>query len=304
MNRLEFHISYSCLNNCLFCSEQDQLEKFEGQFVAKKIIERKLEKFSQRGINHITFTGGEPTLHPNLIEILRFAKELDYRTYISSNGGLFTLKRFCRKALPYINEICFSIHGHNAKLHNFHTCNKKSFSRLLRALKNIEESPEDISGFGNVVMSRYNFDFLYEIIDFISRYKKIRQILISNFAPEGNGLHNFRDLVVSLSRIKEKIGEIVQLAQDRSLVVRFFGLPLCILNNYEDFSNDLHWSPRTTFEQWEINKHVFLKKTLSYKPVRERIKASKCKECFKKDICAGVFKRYYQEFGDLELKPF
>jgi len=304
MERLEFHISYKCTNNCRFCSEQDQLDKFAGQFVFKESICQKLRYFSQEGFNHITFTGGEPTFHPHFIEILQFAKKAGYKTYVTTNGGLFSLKRFTRKALPYLDEICFSLHGHNAKLHNFHTRNKESFVRLIRALKNIEEEDADSFGFVNMVITRYNFDFVHNAIDFISRYKKIRQILISNFAPEGNGLHNFRELVVPLNRIKKRVGDIVSLAQNRSMAVKFFGVPLCLLNGYQDYSNDAYWSPRATIERWKVNKRIFLKKTLSYKPVRGRIKTLKCRQCLKRDICGGVFRRYNQEFGDHELTPF
>jgi len=206
--------------------------------------------------------------------------------------------------LPYLDEVCFSLHGHTAKLHNFHTRNKKSFSKLAKALANIEEAKENTFGFANIVITKYNFDFLIEIIDFISRYKKIKQVLVSNFAPEGNGLSNFNELVVPLFRIKEKVGAIVDKAESQSIVARFFGVPLCALNGYWNYSNDAYWSSRTTIEQWKTNKKIFLKKTLSYKPVRGRVKTLKCRQCLKKDICGGLFKKYYHEFGDYELMPF
>lgn len=303
IRRLEFHISYSCFNNCIFCSERDRLNKFKEQFVKKESIIKILKWFSSRGFNHITFTGGEPTLHPNFTELVQLAKQLNYKTYVSTNGGLFSLKRFCQKTLPYLDEICFSLHGHNAKLHNFHTRNKTSFSRLLRAIKNVEEATEDVYGFINIVITKYNFDSLEKIIDFVSYYKKIKQILISNLAPEGNGLNNFKELVMPLSQIKQKISNIVHLAQNMSLVVRFFGLPLCLLDGYQDFSNDVHWSPRATIEKWQENSKIFLKTTLSYKPIRKRIKTNKCKNCLGREVCGGIFKRYYQKFDDSELKP-
>jgi len=271
--------------------------------VAKEKIEKILMQFRRRGFDHITFTGGEPTLHPHIIDILKFAGELRYTTYITSNGGLFSLKRFTRRALPYLDEICFSLYGHNAGVHNFHTANKESFGRLLRALRNVEDLPENISGFVNIVMTRHNFDFLGDIINLLGPYKKIRQVLISNFAPEGNGLRNFKELVVRLSDIKEKIGGLARAAYNNSLIVRFFGMPLCILDGFRDFSNDLHWSPRATIELRKAGKKAFLKKTLSYKPVRERIKTGRCNSCLEKEKCGGLFKKYYNIFGDRELKP-
>ena len=134
------------------------------------------------------------------------------------------------------------------------------FRSLSKALANIEEAKENIFGFVNIVITKYNFDFLSEIIEFIGRCKKIKQVLVSNFAPEGNGLSNFNELVVPLLRIKEKVGDIVSQTENQSIAVRFFGVPLCVLSGYWDYSNDVYWSPRATIEQWETNKKIFLKK--------------------------------------------
>jgi MoaA/NifB/PqqE/SkfB family radical SAM enzyme len=303
ITRVEFHISYKCLNNCVFCSERDQIKKFKDQFVSKNEIEKKLIEFSKKGVKHVTFTGGEPSLHPYFREILCFAKKLNYTTYVSSNGGLFYSTNFCKKTFPYIDEICFSIHGHNPTLHNLHTKNPQSFNRLIEALNNLEKFSTHIFGFANIVITKYNFNFLEEIIEFIQNYEKIKQILISNIAPEGNGLHNFEKLVVPLSLIRKKIKSIMESKLRKTLIIRFFGVPLCIFEEWKFLSNDLHWAPRITVEKWKIQKKVYLKTTFSYKPTRKRIKTEKCKKCQAKEICGGIFKQYYQIFGDGELKP-
>ena len=303
IKRLEFHISYECTNNCLFCSERTQIEKFPNQFVSKKEVEKKLIEFAKKGITHVTFTGGEPTLHPSFLEILKFAKELNYTVYVSSNGALFSLRDFCKKTFPYIDEICFSIHGHQEKVHNFHTRNPQSFNLLVKALENFEKLPYNIYGFANIVITKYNFDYLEKIVEFLGNYKKIKQILFSNLAPEGNGLRNFEKLVVPLDLIEKKIKKLMRSKILKSLIVRFFGVPLCIFGEWKFFSNDLHWAPRITIEKWEKQKRVYLKTTFSYKPTRKRIKPKKCQKCQVKQICGGVFKKYFQVFGDKELKP-
>jgi MoaA/NifB/PqqE/SkfB family radical SAM enzyme len=302
--RLEFHISYQCLNRCLFCSEGSQLAKFKGEFVAKEKIRERLSWFAKKGFNHVTLTGGEPTLHPDFVEIARLARQMDYKTYVSSNGGLFSSKRFCQKTIPYLNEICFSLHGHNARLHNFHTRNKKSFGRLTRAMKNVEDLSKNVYGFVNIVLTQYNFSFLEKIIDFASQYKWIKQVLVSNLAPEGRALSNFRRLALPLNKIENKISQVVNLAENKSLIVRFFGLPLCLMGNYRAFSNDIYWPPRATIEKWQPKKKVYLKTTFSYQPTRQRIKLSQCKKCRAGKMCGGIFQKYYEDFGDKELKPF
>jgi len=304
MDRLELHISYKCLNKCIFCSEFNQINKFKNQFVEKEKIIFQLRKLFKRGFGHVTFTGGEPTYHPDFSEIVELAKKIGYKIYISTNGGLFSSVRFCQKTLPNIDEISFSIHGHNRKLHNFHTRNNQSFNRLSKALYNINKGPGETFCFINIVLTQYNLLFIENIIRFASKYKKVKQVLVSNIAPEGNGLNNFSKLAVPLKIIERKISGIIKLAENKGLNIRFFGVPLCLLKNYINSSNDVHWSPRLTIEKWGKGKGSFLKKTLSYKPIRKRIKTNNCKWCSKKNICGGLFKEYYLKFNDGELEPF
>jgi MoaA/NifB/PqqE/SkfB family radical SAM enzyme len=305
MKRVEFHISYKCFNNCIFCSESDQLQRFKNKFVAKEEILKRLQKYCKRGFEHVSFTGGEPTLHPDFVEIIRTAKSLGYRTYVSSNGGLFYLKHFCDQVCPYLDEICFSLHGHNAKLHQTHTRNTESFTRLVKALENIENSSQNIYGLINIVVTKYNLAFLCEIVDFISKYRKIQHVLISNLAPEGKGLYNFDKIAVSLDNIRQRVSSLVKMTRRRKLILRFFGVPMCILKDYYNFSNDAHWSARVTFELWKDNSnYTFIKRTRSYKPVRKRVKLSECKLCVRRYICGGVFQTYLQKNRNIELIPF
>lgn len=301
MKRLEFHISYTCPNNCVFCSERDQLNRFSGQFVKRTVVEDNLKKLAKRGFNHITFTGGEPTLHPDIFDLVRAAKGLGYKTYISSNGGFFASRKFCRKILPYLDEVCFSVHGPNARLHSYLTKNAQSFSRLKKALNNIEKSPSEIFCFVNIVVTKHNFDYLEKIIDFVGQFGKVKQVLVSNIAPEGNGLRNFKSLCVPLHKIKKRISHLVKVAKEKNLKIRFFGLPLCALDGYEIYSNDTYWSPRLTLERWKKGEKIILKNTFSHKPSRKRRQTAKCRGCSKKGLCAGAFEEYIKVFGDEEL---
>lgn len=304
MKRLEFHISYTCANDCIFCSESMNFKKGRLAFTPANLIRQKLVEFSARGFNHVTFTGGEPSQHPQFIPLIYFSKKLGYRTYITTNGGLFESKTFCQCAGQYLDEICFSVHGHTSKLHNFHTRNRDSFKRLKKGMENIENSSNNIFGFVNIVVTRHNFEFLEKIINFIGNYNRIKQVLISNFAPEGQGLYNFKDLAVPLVKFKEAIPRLISVSLKNRITPRFFGLPLCILKGYEDFSNDSYWSPRVTLERNFKNSSLSLKKTLSYKPIRGRTKPLECRYCQKRDICGGLFKVYYKEFRAGELKSF
>jgi len=301
--RMEFHISYACANNCIFCSESDQLNRFKDVFVDKNIIFEALGKAVKKGISHISFTGGEPTLHPDIVEILSFAKSCGLKTYIGSNGSSFASDKFCDAVLPYLDEVCLSIHGPCTKIHNTHTSNPQSFNRLKKAFSNINNNLNPVTLFSNTVITPYNMDFLLEIVDFVSHFRKLRHMLFSFVAPDGKGLRHFCRLTPRLRSITRLLPDLSRICEKKSIDLKFFGMPLCALRNYEKLSNDLYWSPRVTFELWKGRKATYLKRTKNLRPIRNRTKLFLCRRCIKKDLCGGVFYEYAHTIEPNEIRP-
>lgn len=302
-NRLEFHISYKCQNNCIFCGESFRLAQNRNKFVSFTEIKKELLQKKEKGAGHITLTGGEPTFHPDFLKILRFAKSIGFKTYVSTNGGMFAYEDFSRQAAPFLDEICFSIHGHDSKFHDLHTQNNRSFEILGRALDNFHDHLKETKGFSNTVVTNLNFKFLPDILRLASR-KGISQMLFSNIVPEGSGSLGYNKLTVPLSSFAKSIPKLVELAESKNITARFFSVPLCIMPGFEANSNDVWWSPRLTIEKNKKKNELILSEVESALPVREKTKLKKCGSCREKDRCGGIFSRYIEEFGESEIIPF
>ena len=99
MNRLEFHMAYVCTNRCVFCSEKDRMRRFRRYPITRRAVERVLKEKREEGFQHVTFTGGEPTLFPRFWQVLRFAKDLGYRTLVITNGSALAIPASVRKCV-------------------------------------------------------------------------------------------------------------------------------------------------------------------------------------------------------------
>lgn len=80
-----FEIIETCPNNCLFCSSCAGMNKtkiidFE---TFKKVIDHFM---SLGGIEEISFSGGEPMLHPNIIDMITYCKVRDIRVVLFTSG--------------------------------------------------------------------------------------------------------------------------------------------------------------------------------------------------------------------------
>jgi len=105
------HIQFTnnCNLNCKWCSLKKGCELMEEKFLIKILEE--LKKFNVKEIN--LWNGGEPLLHPNLINLLRIIKRYkNYKVNFLTNGILLN-KQLSKKIikLNVLDTLGFSVDG-------------------------------------------------------------------------------------------------------------------------------------------------------------------------------------------------
>jgi MoaA/NifB/PqqE/SkfB family radical SAM enzyme len=74
-----------CNLSCAYCSEYDKV----SDPIPTEILEERLQKLKSLGTFGVSLTGGEPTLHPQLPNLIRKCRQLGFfRTGMISNGFL------------------------------------------------------------------------------------------------------------------------------------------------------------------------------------------------------------------------
>lgn len=300
MKNIDFHISYSCVNSCFFCSEAIQLQKLKGYFVSLNYIKKTLNRKRKQGFDFVNFTGGEPTLHPDFIEITQYAKKIGFKTYIGTNGKMLADRKFCEIVSPYLDEISLSVHGYNYKTHDAIVGRRGSFKDIKKAFQNLKKI-RFTNVYSNIVITKKNFVFMDKIISFVIA-QGAKKILISNVAPEGRAAFSYKSLAVPLSEWKKRIPLIMRYAESDGVTIKFFGLPLCVIGNAAA-SNDIFWDSRITIESVYAGNIIKNRMAKSFLPMRGRIRPLICKKCRQKTICYGVFTLYWKLYGDNELTP-
>jgi radical SAM protein with 4Fe4S-binding SPASM domain len=79
--RMDLALTYRCNNNCYFCYTGGPQKVIELDTASWKLV---LDKLWDSGIPQVVFTGGEPTLREDLIELVGHAKE--FVTGLITNG--------------------------------------------------------------------------------------------------------------------------------------------------------------------------------------------------------------------------
>ncbi len=128
-------ITAMCNNKCIFCLDGDIKNKFHKSLSQ---IKQEFDSGLAEGCTRLVLSGGDPTVHPNFIEIIKLGRESGYKKIqIITNGRMFSYPIFLKKAIKAgLNEITFSIHGHNPEIHDSLTSVKGSFEQTVKGIKN------------------------------------------------------------------------------------------------------------------------------------------------------------------------
>lgn len=249
-----------------------------------------LRYWGPRGVRHVHFTGGEPTLHPDLPALLALCRRAGLETSLGTNGWRIAEAAYAARVLPHLDEVMVSLHGPDAATHEALTGRAGGFERALRAIERC------VSPGVNVVVTRDNLAGVAETVR-LAVSLGAGFVLVSNVSPEGAAKPRFASLAAPLFAFAGLAREVVAAAGD--LPVRFFGVPICALGELRARSNDLFWSPRVTVE-W-AGDPPRLDAIVSEKPDRGRAHVAACAGCRWSGVCPGPFRRYVEVFGEGEI---
>ncbi|MBT3220699.1 MAG: radical SAM protein [Proteobacteria bacterium] len=300
MRRLELHLTYVCGGRCVFCSEAHRMVRYRQFPMTWGQVATVLRKHARRGVTNLHLTGGEPTLHPHFVDTIRLAKKLGMKTSLGTLGGRLSHEAFAREAAPWLDEGLFSLHGPTAEVHNRAAGRKKSFARVIGAMELMPRLNRSFDVFVNTVVTRWNVDELGQTVA-LADSLGAKLIVVSNLAPEGRGEDRYAELAVPFAKLSRVLPLAAQEA--KRAVVRFFGVPMCVLGDARHLSNDLFWDPRVTVEWATMPQKVVLQDQYNWHPFRRRLWVDECAECELKGVCAGVFDKYAELWSTKDLKP-
>lgn len=135
-------VTYACNNKCNFCYAQSMVKKFiEGEGLVHmplKFAYQLVDEFKKIGIKKFHLIGGEPTIYPHLIDLVRYIKK-DKSCYLAivTNGRRMGDETYLQDLIDAgVDGFQVSIQGANAERHNMIT-GSCSFDMSYKALLNL-----------------------------------------------------------------------------------------------------------------------------------------------------------------------
>lgn len=292
MERLDIKVSFKCNNRCKFCVQGDKRQRY-GDRSADEIRDI-LRSFSSN-YEEVVFTGGESAIRPDIIELVSFAKGAGYKVQIQSNGRMFAYKDFCRRIIDAgADTFSISIHGHNARIHDYLTGARGSFQQSSRGISNLLSLARP--AFTNTVITKVNYKFLPEIAKFLVKLG-VYQYQFAYPHIVGSALINKNRIVERKSKIMPFVLKGLDVGIRLKKRPRTEAIPYCFLIEYKNCIAESN-IPETKVFDTELTESFS-----RWRKEDGKIKGPRCRECKYFSCCEGPWREYPQIFGWDEFTP-
>jgi MoaA/NifB/PqqE/SkfB family radical SAM enzyme len=281
----------------------------ERKFLPFPQIKKELKEFKKKGYNIVGFLGGELTVYPRIIELVKFATKLDYkRINLVSNGRRYSDINFLKHLIAAGNiRFYLSVHSHKEKIEDFLTSVKGGFKEKIKGLYNLVSLQkrglikEKI--FINLVANKLNYKFFSQTMFFYFKNFGIKDFRFNFIRPEGRAFNNFKILVPTYSEVLPYLKESVLLSKKLNVNLSAEGIPFCILKGIKNFNNFIgeFKDGEGEIKEGEDNRKQFKFAKLRKEKLRSKMKS--CKNCIYDSLCEGPWKNYVKIYGFKEFKP-
>ena len=91
---VEIDLTNNCNHKCSFCFYADSIGRGGMPTLDTKVIKARIKEMKQLGVRGISFTGGgEPMLHPDFLDIVKFSKKHGLDVGLITNGSAINQKK-------------------------------------------------------------------------------------------------------------------------------------------------------------------------------------------------------------------
>ena len=148
-----------------------------------------LNQLDEMEIPSIAFSGGEPTIHPDFIPIVKEASRRGIYTAVATNGLAFASESFTDKALKAgLNYVEVSLDSTDPKVHDEFRGVKGAWELAVKGIKNVVKHGGASTGIA-MTLTKLNKDQIGDMVR-LAEELGVTRVIFFNFIPTGRGKEN------------------------------------------------------------------------------------------------------------------
>jgi radical SAM protein with 4Fe4S-binding SPASM domain len=204
LQSLIFEVTQRCNHACLHCYNvwQEGGTYPRGELDTARTLDLLAKALDETNCRHVTLTGGEPLLRPDLPLILEFLQQRRVQVTVISNGRLLDESTADRLIQHGVGLFELPLLSHTRAVHDELSGTQGAWEAVLAALANIRlQRGQVVAAF---VATRKNIEHLHETIRLAFAFG-VRGIMLNRFNPGGRGREHLAELLPSIEQVKQAL---------------------------------------------------------------------------------------------------
>lgn len=214
-------VTFTCNCNCPHCSV-DSTKDFDPHELTTAEWKAFIDEAARLNIFTITFTGGEPTLRPDLEELIQHCVKRGITPNVDTNGSMLTPEYIKRLERAGLSSLQMDIDGDTAAIHDAFRGRKGLFDQNVEAISILNESSIRLQI--ATAVSTQNIERIPNIMELLAELG-VQRYCLGRIVLSGRAIRNphlfptMEQNIELLPRIREKEKEL------KNLTVFYIDLP-------------------------------------------------------------------------------
>jgi len=224
----EIALTYRCNLNCACCYAGCRCGKLpRGREMTTAEIKRILDIIRYEAeVPSVSWTGGEPTMRDDLVELTGYATSIGLRVNLITNGTLLTKKTVADLRNAGLKSAQVSLEGGTAEVHDRITGVVGSFDRTLTGIRLLKDAGLHVHT--NTTMNKLNAKYLTELLKTIQGVN-LKRCSMNLVIPSGSALKG--DILLTYSEAAPIVEETRRTAREMDVEFLWYSpTPYCIYN--------------------------------------------------------------------------
>ena len=161
-----WNVTQACNLKCIHCYARAADQKYKEELTHDQAL-KLIDELADFGVPVILFSGGEPFMRTDLVDLARHTVQNGMRAVISTNGTLINRDKACELREIGLSYVGVSLDGIE-EVHDHFRGKKGAFREAMDGIKNCKEA--DLKVGLRFTMNRLNVDEMPKIFDLIEEY--------------------------------------------------------------------------------------------------------------------------------------
>lgn len=200
---LIFEVTQHCNHACLHCYNvwqgPQQTAYPRGQLDTPRTLDLLAKALDETVCSHVTLTGGEPLLHPDLSQILEFLHRRQVQVTVISNGRLLDEPAAASLIQGGVGLFELPLLSHLREVHDELSGAPGAWDAVLSAMANVRlQHGQVVAAF---VATRKNIEHLHETIRLAFAFGA-RGVMFNRFNPGGRGREHLEEILPTVEQVR------------------------------------------------------------------------------------------------------